>query len=70
LKRLLNMSITVEQKVFADRWSDKREADHRAGFEKAVEKKLYCSINTDLVLRDKEWRLFFDRIEQLISSAE
>jgi hypothetical protein len=70
LKRLLDMSITVERNVFADTWSDEREADHRAGFARAVEKKIYCSIDTDLVLKEKDWRLFFDRIEQLVSSGE
>eukprot|EP00978_Attheya_sp_CCMP212_P010743 scaffold26148_cov58-Attheya_sp.AAC.4 len=70
LARLLNMSITVERNVFADTWSDEREADHRASFARAVEKQLYCSIDTDLVLKDKDWRLFFDRIEQLVSSGE
>jgi hypothetical protein len=64
------ISITVARNVFADTSSDEREADHRAGFQKAVQKKLHCSIDTDLVLQDKDWRLFFDRIEQLVSLGE
>jgi hypothetical protein len=60
LQQLLEMSLKFEQDVVPD-WANEpgREDEHRAAFQSYVDKKKFCNIDANEVLKDEEWQSFF-----------
>jgi len=58
LEELLQMSLKFERQILPE-WAAQHEEEHRAAFKRYVDKKKFCTIDADQVLKDDEWRSFF-----------
>jgi hypothetical protein len=56
-QQILKLSLTVEKNLFGAEAAAGWEEEHRQGF--AAYKRKFCWVQTDAVLEDEEWKLFF-----------
>ena len=59
LDRFEKLSISTERKLSGKNWTSVSENEHRAGFNKLIEKKAFCTVNSDVVLTNKDWLRFY-----------
>jgi hypothetical protein len=71
LQQLLEMSLKFEQDVVPD-WANEpgREDEHRAAFHSYVDKKKFCNIDANEVLKDEEWQSFFKYLRLKLEPKE
>jgi len=68
LEKLLHHSLQLEEELLPDEFVDMEE-EHVAGFQSLVSSKAYCSIDTETVLKQKEWHEFFLQYPTATSSS-
>lgn len=63
LEELRNYTLTMDRVCMADRYQDSadRAAQLLSNFDRAVEKKKYCRVDVDTILRQRDWIFWFQK---------